>query len=152
MKLKGEAAGDLSGFLDSDTDLTGELNFKDTLRIDGKFQGSVRTGKSLVIGETADVNAEIDVDAIFISGKVQGKVRARERVELHRTARVDAELHTKILVVEEGAQFEGHCSMKSTTTKKPLEQPATAQTEKKQIFEVKRGRDAKSDEETQEAH
>ena len=135
MKGKGEAAGDLSGFLDRDTDLTGELNFKDTLRIDGKFQGSVRTGKSLVIGESADVNAEIDVDAIFISGKVQGKVRARERVELHRTARVDAELHTKILVVEEGAQFEGHCSMKTATTKKPIEPPAAE--EKKKIFEVK---------------
>ena len=135
--MKGEAAGDLSGFLDSETDLTGELNFKDTLRIDGKFQGSVRTGKSLVIGETADVNAEIDVESIFISGKVQGKVRASERVELHRTARVDAEVHTKILVVEEGAQFEGHCSMKSVTTKKPLEPTAGAQREKKQIVGVK---------------
>ena len=138
MKLKGEAAGDLSGFLDRDTVLSGELNFKDTLRIDGKFQGSVRTGKSLVIGEGADVNAEIDVDAIYISGKVQGKVRARERVELHRNARVDAELHTKILVVEEGAQFEGHCSMKTVTTKKPAEPPAPKE-EKKPIFEVKRG-------------
>ena len=136
MKTKGDATGDLSGFLDRDTDLTGELNFKDTLRIDGKFQGSVRTGKSLVIGESADVNAEIDVDAIFISGKVQGKVRARERVELHRTARVDAELHTKILVVEEGAQFEGQCSMKTVSAKKPAEQ-TPAQEEKKQIFEVK---------------
>ena len=137
MKLKGEAARDLSGFLDNETDLTGELNFKDTMRIDGKFQGSVRIGKSLVIGETADINAEIDVDAIFISGKVQGKVRARERIELHRTARVDAELHTKILIVEEGAQFEGHCSMKSTTVKKPLEQLATTQKENKKLFEVK---------------
>ena len=145
MKLKGEVAGDLSGFLDRDTELTGELNFKDTLRIDGKFQGNVRTGKRLVIGETAEVNAEIDVEAVFISGRVQGKVRATERVELHPTARVDAELHTKILVVEEGAQFEGQCSMKSVTKTGSLDQPAekieaphpAIQSEMKRIFEVK---------------
>ena len=142
MKLKGEVAGDLSGFLDRDTDLTGELNFKETLRIDGKFQGSVRTGKSLVIGETADVNAEIDVDQVFISGRVQGKVRARERVELHRTARVEAELHTKTLVVEEGAQFEGLCSMQTMTQQASaggLEspRPTSIQEEKKKIFGIR---------------
>lgn len=142
MKLKGDATGDLSGFLDRDTELKGELNFKETLRLDGKFQGTVRTGKSLVIGESAEINAEIDVDQVFISGRVQGKVRARERVELHRTARVEAEIHTKALVVEEGAQFEGHCSMQSMV--KPANQPtgesavpAKIQEEKKKIFEVK---------------
>ncbi len=142
MKLKGDTGGDLSGFLDRDTDLTGEVNFKETLRIDGKFQGTVRTGKSLVIGETAEVNAEIDVDQVFISGRLQGKVRARERVELHRTARVEAEIHTKALVVEEGAQFEGHCSMQSMI-KQPTQEtaetprPAKPQEEKAKIFEVK---------------
>ncbi len=142
MKLKGDAAGDLSGFLDRDTELTGELNFKETLRIDGKFQGHVRTGKSLVIGEAADVNAEIDVDRVFISGRVQGKIRARERVELHRTARVEAEIHTKALVVAEGAQFEGHCSMQTMVKQEAKEtteapRPANIQDEKKKIFEVK---------------
>ena len=141
MKLKGDATGDLSGFLDRDTDLSGELNFKDTLRIDGKFQGSVRTGKSLVVGESAEVNAEIDVDQIFISGHVQGKIHARERVELHQSARVEAEIHTKALVVEEGAQFDGHCSMQSMEThaSKQTAEPAPAgiQNEKTKIFEVK---------------
>ena len=140
MKLKGDAAGDLSGFLDRDTDLTGELNFKETLRIDGKFQGSVRTGKSLVIGESAEVNAEIDVEQVFISGRVAGKVCARERVELHKTAHVEAEIHTKALIIEEGAQFEGHCSMQSMK-QQSKDLPETGrmgiQDEKKKIFEIK---------------
>lgn len=142
MKLKGDATGDLSGFLDRDTDLTGELNFKDTLRIDGKFQGTVRTGKSLVIGETAEVNAEINVDQAFISGHVQGKIQARERIELHQTARVEAEIHTKALVVEEGAQFEGQCTMQSMVQQPAAKdegeaRPPSAQIENTKIFEVK---------------
>jgi cytoskeletal protein CcmA (bactofilin family) len=141
LKVKGDAMGDLSGFLDRDIDLTGELNFKETLRIDGKFQGNVRTGKCLVIGETAEVNAEIDVDQIFVSGHVQGKIRARERVELHRTARVEGEIQTKALVIEEGAHFEGQCSMQTMHKQAPstgeAPRPANIQEETKKIFEVK---------------
>jgi len=141
LKLKGEATGDLSGFLDRDIDLTGEMSFKETLRIDGKFQGNVRTGKCLVIGETAEVNAEIDVDEIFVSGHVQGKIRARERVELHRTARVEGEIQTKALIIEEGARFEGQCSMqamgKPTQSTGESSRPVGLQQEKAKIFEMK---------------
>ena len=139
--MKGETTGDLSGFLDRDIDLTGELSFKETLRIDGKFQGNVRTGKCLVIGETAEVNAEIDVEQIFVSGHVQGKIRARERVELHRTARVEGEIQTKALIIEEGAQFEGQCSMQSMgkSSSSTESRPANIQEEKEKakIFEMK---------------
>jgi cytoskeletal protein CcmA (bactofilin family) len=141
LKLNGEATGDLSGFLDRDIDLTGEMSFKETLRIDGKFQGNVRKGKCLVIGETAEVNAEIDVDQIFVSGHVQGKIRARERVELHRTARVEAEIQTKALIIEEGAHFEGQCSMQTmereTQPSSESPRPVSIQSDKTKIFEMK---------------
>jgi cytoskeletal protein CcmA (bactofilin family) len=109
-----ESSGDLSGFLDVGTDFHGEVSFKETLRIDGKFEGAIRDGRLLIVGETADVNADIDVVNISVSGRLRGNVRARERVELHETARCQCNLDTRVLVVEEGALFEGSCAMQGS--------------------------------------
>ncbi|MGH9335205.1 MAG: bactofilin family protein, partial [Vicinamibacteria bacterium] len=70
MRGKTVASGDLSGFLDQGTAFQGDLSFQDTLRIDGKFEGSIRDGRLLIIGESADVNAEIHVGTISVSGRL----------------------------------------------------------------------------------
>ena len=110
MKFRSEPVGDLSGFLDRDTETRGDVVFKDTLRIDGKFHGTIRGGQRLVVGEDAVVNADIDVKSVYVNGQLRGKIRASERVELHRTARVSSELASPTLVIEEGAWFEGTCT------------------------------------------
>jgi cytoskeletal protein CcmA (bactofilin family) len=48
---------------------------------------------------------------VFVSGEVVGNLFCTERVELKRTARVFAEVEAPLVVVEEGALFEGHCRM-----------------------------------------
>jgi len=109
------ASGDLSGFLDVGTEFHGELSFQDTLRIDGKFEGTIRDGRLLIIGQSADVNAEIHVATVSVSGRLRGDVHAKERVELHASARCQCNLETRVLVVEEGAMFEGGCAMQGST-------------------------------------
>ncbi len=111
MRKKDEGSGELEGFLDEGTSFSGEVTFHDTLRIDGKFEGAVRSGNTLVVGESADVNAEVDVAVVSVSGRIRGNVRASERVELHPTARAECSLDCKVLVVHEGALFDGQCAM-----------------------------------------
>ena len=111
MRKKDEASGELEAFLDEGTSFSGEVTFHDTLRIDGKFEGAIRSGRTLVIGESADVNAEVDVAIVSVSGRIRGKVRASERVELHATARAECSLDCKVLVVHQGASFDGQCTM-----------------------------------------
>ena len=119
MKRKIEASGDLSGFLDVGSAFKGDLSFKETLRIDGKFEGKIRAGNTLVIGESAEVDAEIDVRNVSVSGHLRGTVLRAERVELLETARCEGSLNTKVLMVKEGALFEGQCSMKAGVAKAP---------------------------------
>ena len=121
MKWKTDPGGDISGFLDRDVVMKGEISFKDTLRIDGKFEGIIRDAKYLVVGESADVNAEIEVEAICVGGRLRGSVNASDRIEINRTARVQSNLTTKVLVVEEGAIFEGKCSMSTRTGPREVE-------------------------------
>ena len=121
MKWKSEPNGDLSGFLDRGISVKGEVSFKDTLRIDGRFEGTIRSGKTLIIGESADVNAEIEVNSLYVSGRLRGQAKVADRIELSSSARVESDLNTGILVVEEGAVFEGRCTMNKETRTGPRE-------------------------------
>ena len=121
MKWKSEPNGDLSGFLNRGISVKGEVSFKDTLRIDGRFEGAIRSGKTLIVGESADVNAEIEVDSLYVSGRLRGQAKAANRIELSQSARVESDLNTGVLVVEEGAVFEGRCTMNKESRTGPRE-------------------------------
>lgn len=102
---------ELSGFLDQGVSISGELNFINSLRIDGKFEGKIKSNSELIIGEKGFVNAEIEVARLFVSGTLKGTVKAMEKVELLPTAKVEANIFTKHLIINEGAIFNGNCSM-----------------------------------------
>ncbi|HEY7369200.1 MAG TPA: polymer-forming cytoskeletal protein [Thermoanaerobaculia bacterium] len=110
MKIKSDGAT-LNGFLDRGSHLSGELSFEQTFRIDGRFEGTIRSGSELIIGDSAEVEADIEVDRISVNGRLGGVVRARERIELMPGARVTAELISPIIRIEEGAIFDGTCKM-----------------------------------------
>jgi cytoskeletal protein CcmA (bactofilin family) len=113
MKSKTEGST-LNGFLDRGSHFKGELTFEDTFRIDGRFEGKIRSGSELILGDSADVDAEIRVGRLSVNGKLQGEVHATERIELLPRARVLATLASPILKVEEGAFFQGSCQMSET--------------------------------------
>jgi cytoskeletal protein CcmA (bactofilin family) len=111
LKLKGLQAEDLNGFLDDGTEFSGELRFRDVLRVDGRLKGRVVSDNMLIIGETGQVDAEIDCGVVSIRGKVTGSVHGRQRIELLAGSRVLATLVTPKLVIEDGAFFQGDCRM-----------------------------------------
>ena len=76
------------GFLDKGTEMVGDISFKDSFRIDGKFKGKVLSGQMLSIGENGEVEADIKVDTISINGKVKGSIDASSRVEIFSKGRV----------------------------------------------------------------
>lgn len=103
--------GDLNGFLDSGSRMEGELRFDTTFRIDGTFSGKIISDGNLVIGEGGEVDAEVRVGQIFISGVARGEIHAQRRIHLAASGRAYAHLETPTLVIEEGALFEGRCTM-----------------------------------------
>jgi cytoskeletal protein CcmA (bactofilin family) len=104
--------GRLSGFVGAGTVLTGETNFQAMLRIDGHLTGRVISDNgTLIIGSGGQVDADIIVSSATIGGTVNGDIVATEKVELGRTAHVIGNIQTPRLVIEDGAIFEGNCSM-----------------------------------------
>lgn len=104
--------GRLSGFVGHGTVLTGETNFQMMLRVDGHLTGTVMSdGGTLIVGTNGQVDANVSVGVATINGVVNGDVIATEKIQLGRTARVMGNVATPRLVIEEGAVFEGGCSM-----------------------------------------
>lgn len=104
--------GRLSGFVGHGTVLTGETNFQMMLRVDGQLTGTVTSdGGTLIVGTNGQVDANVSVGIATINGTVNGDVIATEKIQMGRTARVMGNVATPRLVIEEGALFEGGCTM-----------------------------------------
>ena len=126
MMFKSEGdRGDLNGFLDAGSHIEGDLHFEDTFRIDGRLTGRVESKGDLVVGDQGQVEGEIRVGRLFISGTVKGNVVAAQRVEITARGKVGADLETPSLVIEDGAFFEGRCSMGKRSEAAP-ERPVVA--------------------------
>jgi cytoskeletal protein CcmA (bactofilin family) len=115
----------LNGFIDRGSHFSGELTFEDTFRIDGRFEGKIRSGSELILGDSAEVSAEVEVGRLSVNGTLRGSARATERIELLSKARVYADLAAPILRVEEGAFFQGSCQMREPAASNLVELPAT---------------------------
>jgi cytoskeletal protein CcmA (bactofilin family) len=104
--------GAVGGFVGGTSTLSGEINFRGMMRVDGRVTGRVASDDgTLIVSSGGRVEAEVAVVVAKISGEVTGDITASERVELGRTARVSGNIQTPALIVEDGAIFEGNCRM-----------------------------------------
>jgi cytoskeletal protein CcmA (bactofilin family) len=101
----------ISGFIDRETEIIGDIKFKENFRIDGVLKGKILSGNGLIIGETGEIEADIDVNNIAINGRVKGSIKAKERVEIFSKGRVIGSVTAPKLIIEEGAFFQGSCQM-----------------------------------------
>jgi cytoskeletal protein CcmA (bactofilin family) len=98
-------------FLDQGSKVTGKLSFESPARVDGQVDGEIIAKDGLIIGESAVVTAQIKAASIIVAGKVSGDLTATQRIEIRPSAKVLGNLTAPVLVVHEGAVFEGHCAM-----------------------------------------
>lgn len=104
-------------FLRKETVIEGKMTFEDKFRFDGKSEGEMFEGGTLIVGETAVVKGKIRVNMIVINGLVEGEVNAKGRVEIHSIGKLYGTLVTPTLIVIEGGILEGHCKMEGASNK-----------------------------------
>ena len=109
--------GKMSTIIGKDSTITGTIDVKGPLRIDGKIKGKVNCEDTVTVGAGGDLEAEINCRNAAISGKVGGNIVASEKVELQAKAEINGDIKTKSLVIEQGAIFCGSCNMKDGPAK-----------------------------------
>ncbi|HDZ24154.1 MAG TPA: polymer-forming cytoskeletal family protein [Desulfobacteraceae bacterium] len=102
----------INAFLGKDTEFEGKLSFTGAVRIDGRFKGEIFTEGTLILGEAAVVESDIEASHIIISGEVHGNILAKSRIEIHAPGRVFGNIQAPVVTIDEGVVFEGSCQMK----------------------------------------
>ena len=115
--------GEITTLLGRGATFEGKLTFDGTVRIDGRFKGEVFSDDTLVIGEGAVVEAEIEIGDVIIQGTVVGNIKAKNSIEIHAPGRVKGDLHTPTLQIDKGVIFEGRSFMEAANG--GLKPPAT---------------------------
>ena len=101
-----------------DTSFYGDLSFKKSLQINGYFEGEIVDGGYLVIGEGAEVKANISAKTVIVKGTVFGNVEALSRLEIHDNGKLYGNIRTSKLKIADGVVFEGKCEMIKPDEKK----------------------------------
>ena len=91
--------------------IKGDSETDGSIRIEGTIRGSVRAGKSVVVGRDGLVDGSIYTQDAVISGRVSGGIHAVSRLELLATSEVSGELEAPRMQVEEGAKVQGQVTV-----------------------------------------
>jgi cytoskeletal protein CcmA (bactofilin family) len=91
--------------------LEGTLTLTGTFRIDGHVKGNIISEQTVILGENAKVEGQIEGNRVVISGHFDGVIFARGRVEIQPKGVVTGEVHSPCMVIDPGGIFDGRCHM-----------------------------------------
>jgi len=126
-KGKDAESREFTGFLDKGVRCEGTLEASGVFRIDAQMKGNLLSSHSLVLGEGARVEGQIEGNHVIIAGKFDGVIFAKGRVEIQARGVVTGEIHSPCLVIDPGGIFDGRCHMLAASeSTKPLTIPIRA--------------------------
>ncbi len=96
--------------------LDGPLTSKQSIRVDGVINGSISTKSNVFIGPDSTINGDVKGKEVTVCGKVNGNVTAKGRIILTAKAQITGNMVMQHLVMDEGAVFNGNCSMQSSSS------------------------------------
>ncbi len=111
------------------TQVDGNLKVEGNIQIDGIVKGTITSKGKVIIGSNGIIEGDVLCQHAEISGKVKGKLKIADILFLKSSAKVDGDIQTGKLVMENGVQFNGNCSMGSvaavgnTTTQSSASSP-----------------------------
>ena len=91
--------------------IVGNITADSDFRIDGLIEGELNCTGKVVIGEAGKVKGAIICQQAEIMGLLDGKVTCHQQLSLRANGKIQGDVHTKTLIVEPGAIFNGTCSM-----------------------------------------
>jgi cytoskeletal protein CcmA (bactofilin family) len=107
----------LSSFIGETMVIEADISSDEDIIIEGKVKGNISVSKTLTIGKSGKVKADIKAAVVRIFGEAKGNITASEKVELLSLGRYTGNIHSQKLVVEEGAILNGNINQEKKTRK-----------------------------------
>lgn len=89
----------------------GSLVAKGSLRVEGVFEGDITDAASVEVGARGRLNGNVAAESVVIAGELNGNVVASRSIELLASGRLTGDIRSPKVRIEEGATFDGSCSM-----------------------------------------
>lgn len=93
------------------TVITGDIQSKGDIRVDGTLKGSVNTSGKVVLGKDGVIEGDVVCADADVSGTIKAKISVTQLLSLKSTAKLNGDIITNKLSIEPGASFTGSCSM-----------------------------------------
>ena len=94
------------------TKIKGDIKFSGSIRIVGFFEGNLNSENgTVIIGEHAKVQADINTKVAIIKGTVNGNINAKVNVEVFVPAKITGNIKSPNIAMESGVIFNGKCKM-----------------------------------------
>ncbi|MFK7985848.1 MAG: polymer-forming cytoskeletal protein [Sandaracinaceae bacterium] len=104
--------GEIQALLGKGTEFEGVLAFEGRVRVEGAFKGKVFSEGILILGDGAEVEAEVEVGTLIVrGGTLRGNVRASQLVEIHAEGAVHGDIEAPQFDIDKGCVFEGKVQM-----------------------------------------
>jgi cytoskeletal protein CcmA (bactofilin family) len=91
----------------------GNIESEGTVRIDGKVKGDLKINGEVFVASSAIIKGNITSGNINLSGTLEGNIYSKGILKLLSTAKLYGDIRVHSFVAEEGAIFEGKCSMEA---------------------------------------
>lgn len=102
---------DNTTILKQDATFEGKLIFEGNVLVNGKFSGEIISSGELTVGDTGHLTGKVEIGTIIVHGEVHGDIKASQKIVINAPAVVRGDIVAPSLIIEEGAVFEGNCSM-----------------------------------------
>jgi len=93
---------------------SGDLECDGVVKIEGIYQGRIKTVSNVIISEKARVDAEIEAQNVSVSGQVKGSIVAKGRLEILASGRVWADVTVSSFLLDDGGKLHGGLTMFGT--------------------------------------
>ena len=91
--------------------VNGPIKLRGGIIVYGKVYGDIHTDGPVRITISGEVIGDVQASDAHIGGRIQGNVTVSNRIVLGRKSELKGDLIYHSLVIEDGAQFEGSCTV-----------------------------------------
>ena len=112
-----ETTGKMDVYISGESVITGDLQTKSNIKIDGRVQGNVNATGNVQIGSSALVEGNITGMDVQIAGQVNGNIAASSGLMLFGSAKLTGDVKAASMEVEKGALYKGNMVIGSEPAK-----------------------------------
>ncbi len=147
-------------FIGKTMKIKGKVVANEDLTVEGEVKGTIKVSKTLTVGRSGNVNADIEADVVEIVGVAKGNIVASGKVAIMSDGRYNGNLRSEKLVVQEGAILIGDVNkeieteeekLAPKTRKKTPPSGTKTDTRKSEGFKEKKESESKDSQESKES-